>query len=61
MAPGYINDDTLMGSIWRTLCTPGIAIEIRFGDPQTAQGLDRRAWAAQVREAVERLRAGVGA
>ena len=61
MAPGYINDDTLMGSIWRTLCTPGIAIEIRFGDPQTAQGLDRRAWAAQVRDAVERLRAGVGA
>ena len=57
MAPGYINDDTLMGSVWRTLCTPGIAVVIRFGDPQTAQGRDRRAWAAQVREAVEQLRA----
>ena len=58
MAPGYINDDTLMESVWRTLCTPGIAVVIRFGEPQSAQGRDRRAWAAQVREAVERLRAG---
>ena len=57
MAPGYINDDTLMGSVWRTLCTPGIAVMIRFGEPQSAEGIDRRAWAAQVREAVQRLRA----
>ena len=60
-APGYINDDTLMVSVWRTLCTPGIAVVINFGTPQHAEGRDRRAWAAQVREAVERLRAGMGA
>ena len=59
IAPGYINDDTLLVSIWRTLCTPGIAVVINFGTPQTAQGRDRRAWAAQVREAVQQLRTGI--
>ncbi len=59
MAPGYINDDTLLVSVWRTLCTPGIAVVINFGTPQTAQGRDRRAWAAQVREAVQQLRTGI--
>ena len=58
-APGYINDDTLLVSVWRTLCTPGIAVVINFGSPQTAQGRDRRAWAAQVREAVAQLRTGI--
>ena len=58
-APGYINDDTLLVSVWRTLCTPGIAVVINFGTPQTAQGRDRRAWAAQVREAVQQLRTGI--
>ena len=58
-APGYINDDTLLVSVWRTLCTPGIAVVIHFGAPQSAQGRDRRAWAAQVREAVQQLRTGI--
>ncbi len=58
MAPGYINDDTLMVSVWRTLCTPGIAVVINFGIPQSAEGRDRRAWAAQVRDAVGLLRRG---
>jgi 1-acyl-sn-glycerol-3-phosphate acyltransferase len=59
MAPGYINDDTLLVSVWRTLCTPGIAVVINFGTPQHAEGRDRRAWAAQVREAVQQLRTGI--
>ena len=58
-APGYINDDTLLVSVWRTLCTPGIAVVINFGVPQRAEGHDRRAWAAQVREAVQQLRTGI--
>ena len=57
-APGYINDDTLLVSVWRTLCTPGIAVVINFGEPQTAQGRDRRTWSAQVREAIMALRGG---
>ena len=57
-APGYINDDTLLVSVWRTLCTPGIAVVINFGEPQTAQGRDRRTWSAQVREEIMALRGG---
>ncbi len=51
-APRYTDNDTLLGSVWRTLCTPGIAVVIRFGLPQAAQGRDRRTWAANVRATV---------
>jgi 1-acyl-sn-glycerol-3-phosphate acyltransferase len=56
LAPCYIDEDTLLGSVWRTLCTPGIAVVIRFGEPQMALGKDRRAWAAHVRESIGQLR-----
>jgi 1-acyl-sn-glycerol-3-phosphate acyltransferase len=56
-APCYINDDTLMGSVWRTLCTPRIAVVVTFGEPQTARGRDRRAWAADVRNTIAAMRA----
>ena len=59
LAPCYIDDDTLIGSLWRTLCTPGIAVVITFGELQTAQGRNRRAWAADVREAIVGMRAAV--
>ena len=59
LAPCYIDDDTLIGSLWRTLCTPGIAVVITFGEVQTAQGRSRRAWAADVREAIVGMRAAV--
>ena len=57
LAPCYIDDDTLLGSLWRTLCTPGIAVMITFGELQTAQGRSRRAWAADVRDAIVGMRA----
>ena len=57
LAPCYIDDDTLIGSLWRTLCTPGIAVVITFGEVQTAQGRSRRAWAADVRDAIVEMRA----
>ena len=59
LAPCYIDDDTLIGSLWRTLCTPGIAVVITFGELQTAQGRSRRAWAADVREEIVGMRAVV--
>ena len=59
LAPCYIDDDTLIGSFWRTLCTPGIAVVITFGELQTAQGRNRRALAADVREAIVGMRAAV--
>ena len=42
LAPCYINDDTLPGSVWRTLMTPGIAVKVTFGSLQYAEGRTRR-------------------
>jgi 1-acyl-sn-glycerol-3-phosphate acyltransferase len=56
LAPCYIGDDTLLGSIWRTLTTPGITALVSYGAAQEADGRDRRAWAHDLREAIEALR-----
>lgn len=56
LAPCFINDDTLLGSIWRTLSAPPLCAILTFGDLQSAQGRDRRTWAADLRTAVEDLR-----
>jgi len=55
-APCYIGDDTLIGSVWRTLRASRIVAVVHFGEPQTAQGRDRRAWAKDLREDIIRLR-----
>ncbi len=55
-APCYINDDTLQGSVWRTLLTPGIAVKITFGELQWAEGRTRREWAQAVRADIEAMR-----
>ena len=60
LAPCYIGDDTLIGSVWRTLTTPGISAVVRYGAAQRAQGRDRRAWAADLRSAVSALRGSGG-
>lgn len=57
LAPCYINDDTLLGSLWRTLTSPPLCAVVTFGEPQSAEGRDRRTWAADVRTAVASLRA----
>lgn len=58
LTPCYIGDDTLVGSMWRTLSGPPLSVVVRYGEPQEAQGRDRRAWTADLRSAVERLRQG---
>jgi 1-acyl-sn-glycerol-3-phosphate acyltransferase len=55
-APNYIGDDTLLGSIWRTLTAARLVAVVSFGEPQLAQGRNRREWAADLREAVGKLR-----
>ena len=55
LAPCYIGDDTLLGSIWRTLTSSEITAVVRFGSLQTAQGRERRQWAADLRECVQSL------
>jgi 1-acyl-sn-glycerol-3-phosphate acyltransferase len=58
LTPCYVGQDTLISSVWRTLAGPPITAVIRYGIPQSAQGRDRRAWAADLCQAVARLREG---
>lgn len=55
-APCYVGDDTLLGSIWRTLGARNLVAVVRFGELQSAQGRDRRAWAVQLRDEIAALR-----
>ena len=57
LAPAYIGDDSLLVSVWRTLTAEGIDAVVHFGEPQAAQGRERRAWAHALREEVMRLSA----
>ena len=55
-APSYVGDETLMGSIWRTLTAPPLKAVVVFGAAQRADGRNRRAWALSLRDDIERLR-----
>lgn len=55
-APSYIGDETLLGSIWRTLCAPPIIAVVNYGEPERADGRDRRAWCQHLRSTVDDLR-----
>ena len=56
----YIGDDTLVASLWRTVSGPPITATVSFGEPQRVGTRDRRAWAADLQEAVRALRAPPG-
>ncbi len=58
-APSYVGDETLIGSIWRTLTAHGLKAVVTFGTPQAPQGQTRRAWAHALRKEIEHLRRGV--
>jgi 1-acyl-sn-glycerol-3-phosphate acyltransferase len=55
-APCYIGDDTLVQSLWRTLCASNLVAVVSYGEAQMAASRDRRAWAGDLREAVIALR-----
>ncbi|WP_367067719.1 lysophospholipid acyltransferase family protein [Oryzisolibacter sp. LB2S] len=57
-APSFVGDETLLGSVWRTLSVPGITAVVHFGTPEHAQGRDRRAFADALHSAVDALRRG---
>ena len=57
-APSYIGDETLVGSIWRTLCAPAIEAVVHYGVPEQAGGRDRRVWTQHLHDRVDRLRQG---
>ena len=56
LAPCYIGDDTLLGSIWRTLTGPRFTAVVSYGEPEQANGRNRRAWVTDLHAAVQRLR-----
>lgn len=54
--PCYIDDDTLMGSLWRTVNGGPLVVVVSYGEAQRAQGRDRRSWAQDLRKQVDGLR-----
>jgi len=54
-APSYAGDDSLLGSIWRTLRADQLVAQVHYGLPQTAHGRDRRSWNADLRQQVAGL------
>ena len=52
----YIDDDTLVQSLWRTVSGPPIVAVVSFGEPEHAEGRDRRTWAQDLRHRVDALR-----
>ncbi|MFM1979654.1 MAG: hypothetical protein RLZ68_919 [Pseudomonadota bacterium] len=59
--PCYIGDDTLLQSVWRTLRSRDLQAVVHYGTPQYAEGRDRRAWAADLRDIVVSMRNGTKA
>jgi len=55
-APSFVGDETLLGSLWRTLGASSLGAEVHFGVPEWAAGRDRRTWAHDLQTAVEQLR-----
>lgn len=55
-APSFVGDETLVGSVWRTLAADGLVAQLHYGEAQLAAGRDRRAWAQDLQAEVARLR-----
>ncbi|MEA3194214.1 MAG: 1-acyl-sn-glycerol-3-phosphate acyltransferase [Betaproteobacteria bacterium] len=55
-AVSYVGDESLLGSIWRTLCAEGLRADVAYGAPQRAGGRARRAWAEDLRDEIAAMR-----
>ena len=55
-APRYVDDDTLMQSLWNTLTAPPLRAVVTYGAPQLAGGRNRREWAHSLRQDIDQLR-----
>ncbi len=54
-APVFVGDTTLIASVWTTLRARHLRAVVRYGEPETFRGRDRRTWAQDARAEVERL------
>lgn len=59
-APSFVGEETLVGSVWRTLAADGLVAQLRYGPPQAHAGRDRRAWAQALQDSVAQLRRELG-
>lgn len=55
-AVSYMADESLVGSLWRTLRAPQLHAIVTFGVPQSHGGRDRRAWARDLRREIATMR-----
>jgi 1-acyl-sn-glycerol-3-phosphate acyltransferase len=55
-AVSYMGDESLAGSIWRTLCARELCAVVTFGAPQRAAGRDRRDWAKDLQNEIAAMR-----
>jgi 1-acyl-sn-glycerol-3-phosphate acyltransferase len=53
VAAQYIDDTTLVQSIWRIVCAQGLAVQVQFLTAQGSRHADRRALAEHLREQVQ--------
>jgi len=51
-AAAFVDDTTLMQSLWKILCTPGIQVTVTYLTPLDASGQDRRTLAQMTQHAV---------
>jgi 1-acyl-sn-glycerol-3-phosphate acyltransferase len=56
-AASFVGDETLFGSVWRTLKSKGVAAVITYGDPQLVGARDRRALAADLQADIALMKA----
>jgi len=55
-AVSYMGDESLLRSIWRTLCERELCAVVAFGTPQGANARDRRVWARDLRREITAMR-----
>ena len=56
-AASFVGDETLLGSLWNTLKSCNLAAVATYGVPQSANGRDRRTWAADLSAEIASLKA----
>jgi 1-acyl-sn-glycerol-3-phosphate acyltransferase len=54
-AASYMGEESLLGSLWRTLRARSLRVVVTFGAPQLGGGRDRRAWARDLRREIAAL------
>jgi 1-acyl-sn-glycerol-3-phosphate acyltransferase len=55
-AASYTGDESILGSIWRTLCARDLCVVVTFGTEQLAAGRDRHAWARDLQQDIVAMR-----